>query len=124
MHPIIGRSILQPVGFLEPIIPVVLYHHERWDGKGFPEGRAGKQIPETARMVAIADVFDRLRYTDGMGLPGLSVREALERITMEAGSRFDPELVRVFRKVVLAHSAGAPDAAEVHDPAPPEVPEL
>ncbi len=116
MHPIIGQSILQPVGFLEPILPVVVYHHERWDGKGFPEGRSGKQIPEMARMVAIADVYDRLRYTDGMGLPGLSVREALEQITAEAGSRFDPELVRVFRKVVLAPSVAAQEGAELPDP--------
>jgi putative nucleotidyltransferase with HDIG domain len=122
MHPIIGRSILQPVGFLEPIIPVVLYHHERWDGKGFPEGRAGRQIPETARMVALADVFDRLRYVDGRGVPGLSVREALEQITAEAGSRFDPDLVRVFRKTVLAHSNGGSEATEVLETAPAEAP--
>ena len=123
MHPLIGQSILQPVGFLEPILPVVLYHHERWDGKGFPEGRRGKQIPETARMVAIADVFDRLRYVDGTGMPGLSVREALEQITSEAGSRFDPELVRVFRKVVLAHSTSPQEGAALHETPVPEVPE-
>ena len=112
MHPIIGRIILQPVGFLEPIIPVVMYHHERWDGKGFPEQRQGKQIPEAARMVAIADIFDRLRYQDGTGLPGLSVREALGQITEQAGSRFDPELVRVFRKVVLAQTSGETELPE------------
>lgn len=120
MHPIIGQSILQPIGFLEPILPVVLYHHERWDGRGFPEGRSGKQIPEMARMVAIADVYDRLRYTDGTGIPGLSVREALEQITSEAGSRFDPELVRVFRRVLLAHTASPPEGGS---PAGEEVPE-
>ncbi len=120
MHPIIGQSILQPIGFLEPILPVVLYHHERWDGRGFPEGRGGKQIPEMARMVAIADVYDRLCYTDGTGTPGLSVREALEQITSEAGSRFDPELVRVFRRVILAQTTSS---HEEHSPAQEEVPE-
>ncbi len=118
MHPLIGQSILQPVSFLVPILPVVLYHHERWDGKGFPEGRAGKQIPEMARMVAIADAFDRLRYNHENGLPGLTVREAVEQITAEAGSRFDPDLVRVFRRVVLSHALDAQDERETSSPGP------
>ncbi len=123
MHPIIGQSILQPVGFLDPILPVVLFHHERWDGKGFPEGRAGKQIPEMARLVAIADAFDRLRYVDGMDVPGLSVREALEQITSEAGSRFDPELVRVFRRVVLAQTSEPQESGEPQELSAGETPE-
>jgi len=98
--------------------PVVLYHHERWDGKGFPEGRAGKQIPEWARMVAIADAYDRLRYNHENGLPGLTAREAVEQITEQAGSRFDPDLVRVFRRVVLSHALNTQDEAETSSPGP------
>jgi putative nucleotidyltransferase with HDIG domain len=109
MHPLIGQSILKPITFLESVIPVVLYHHERWDGQGFPEGRAGKDIPEMARIVAIADVYDRLRHrSNGDRRLSLTGREALEQITTEAGSRFDPELVRVFRRVLLLR-AGAPE---------------
>jgi putative nucleotidyltransferase with HDIG domain len=114
MHPLIGQSILKPISFLESVIPVVVYHHERWDGSGFPEGRVGKDIPEMARMVAVADVYDRLRHSaNGNGAPGLSPREALEQITSEAGSRFDPELVRVFRRIMLlqAGTSEEPDTS-------------
>ena len=122
MHPLIGNSILQPIGFLEPILPVVRYHHECWDGTGFPEGLRGKDIPEMARMVAVADVYDRLRYpADGNGQPGLSAREALERITAEAGSRFDPDLVRIFRRVITRRigNPGEEELAELDPPAAP-----
>ncbi|HEY3398231.1 MAG TPA: HD domain-containing phosphohydrolase [Armatimonadota bacterium] len=131
MHPLIGQSILQPVGFLEPIVPVVLYHHERWDGRGFPEGLKGKDIPEMARMVAIADHFDRLRYVNGDSVPGMSVREAVEQITAEASSRFDPELVRLLRRVILVGAnaelpatadTAPPEPAAAALPPPPEAP--
>jgi len=124
MHPLIGSSILQPIGFLEPILPVVRYHHERWDGSGFPEGLRGKDIPEMARMVAVADVYDRLRYpADGNGQPGLSAREALERITAEAGSHFDPDLVRILRRVITRRigDPGEGELAELDPPAAPTV---
>jgi len=118
MHPLIGQSILKPVSFLEPIISSVLYHHERWDGHGFPEGRQDNQIPEMARMVSIADAFDRLRYpNDKNGEPGMTVREALEQITTEAGSRFDPDLVRIFRRVVMAGGHQEPEAETPESPA-------
>ena len=120
MHPLIGQSILKPISFLEPVLPVVLYHHERWDGTGFPEGLTGKEIPEIARIVAIADVYDRLRHTpNGDSSPGLSSREALEQVTSEAGSRFDPELVRVFRRVLLARASAAEELTEPTQPPDP-----
>ena len=117
MHPLIGQSILKPITFLEPILPVVLYHHERWDGTGFPEGLAGKAIPEWARLVAIADIYDRLRHPSSGSAPGLTEREAIEQITSEANSRFDPELVRIFRRVLLAKAGAAEGAPE--PPSPP-----
>lgn len=122
MHPLIGQSILKPVSFLEPIISSVLYHHERWDGHGFPEGRQGNQIPEMARMVCLADAFDRLRYpNDKNGEPGMTVREALEQITTEASSRFDPDLVRILRRVVM--SGGQEPEADGPQSSEPEAPE-
>src|SRR2546421_2467868 len=57
----VAASILENIGFDYPVVPTVKYHHERWDGKGYPEGLAGEKIPMTARILAVADVFDTLR---------------------------------------------------------------
>ncbi|MGQ9731577.1 MAG: HD domain-containing phosphohydrolase [Candidatus Zipacnadales bacterium] len=95
MHPIIGRSILAPVEFLKPICDVVLYHHENWDGTGFPEGLKGEDIPFQARLTAIADAYDRL--VNGInGTGGVHPRQAFEIIGAQGGSRFDPMLVERF----------------------------
>lgn len=114
MHPLIGRSILAPVEFLKPVCEVVLYHHERWDGTGFPEGLSGEQIPFQARLVAIVDAYDRL--INGLdGAPGIGPVDAFAQIKLQAGSWFDPQLVEVFmhmsteeiaRRTLEGHSSG------------------
>jgi len=98
MHPIIGRSILQPVEFLQRICPVVLYHHEHWDGSGFPENLAGEDIPYEARLVAIVDAYDHLVYgSDGQG--GIHPTDAFAVIEAQSGARFDPVLAKQFLKL-------------------------
>ncbi|MBM3498922.1 MAG: HD domain-containing protein [Armatimonadetes bacterium] len=98
MHPLIGRSILAPVQFLHPICEVVLYHHERWDGAGFPEGLAGEQIPFQARLVAIVDTYDRLvNGVDEFG--GATPADAFAQIRLQSGSAFDPSLIDVFMQM-------------------------
>lgn len=99
MHPLIGRSILQPISFLAPIMSIVVSHHENWDGSGFPEGLSGKDIPHTARIVAVADRYERLVNPDTGGT-GLSSKDALLRVVSEAGSRFDPEIVGAFHSMM------------------------
>lgn len=59
MHTMIGKSILDPVEFLHPAIPIVMYHHENWDGSGYPEGLSGEEIPLLARIVSLANRLDR-----------------------------------------------------------------
>ena len=59
-HPLTGASLLDPAGFAGPAIPYVLFHHERWDGGGYPLGRAGETIPEEARLLAVVDAFDAM----------------------------------------------------------------
>lgn len=105
MHPLIGRSILQPIGFLTEALPTVVHHHEHWDGTGFPEGLAGDEIPYHARLCAIVDAYERLRNPQRLGEHSLSVPEAVEEITAGAGSLFDPKLVSSFRKIM---ESGAP----------------
>ena len=99
MHPLIGISILQPVEFLAPTLEAVRYHHERWDGTGYPEGLAGKTIPLLARILAIANHYDNLR-TDSPGRPGLSPQEATQAMRRAAGRELDPELVPVFLRTL------------------------
>ena len=102
MHPLIGRSILRPIGFLADALPTVVHHHENWDGSGFPEGLAGEDIPYHARVCAIVDAYERLRNAQGLGQQNLSLAEAVEEITAGAGTRFDPRMVAAFRKVMEA----------------------
>ncbi len=102
MHPLIGQSILAPVTFLQPVLSVVTHHHERWDGTGFPESLKGDAIPYDARIIAIADAYDRLINPHNPARQAsLSPQEALHDILARAGSGFDPELVMAFRRIVM-----------------------
>jgi putative nucleotidyltransferase with HDIG domain len=107
MHPLIGVSILQPITFLHEIQDVVKYHHERWDGKGFPEGLSGRDIPLHARVVAVADTFDRLQRPDGVVGKSLSTGQALMEIVSRAGTELDPEIVGKFHRMMLDTDAAA-----------------
>jgi putative nucleotidyltransferase with HDIG domain len=106
MHPLIGRGILQPVGFLQDSLPIVVHHHERWDGHGFPEGLAGEAIPLHARICAIVDAYERLRNPQRPGAPPRSPNAAVEEVLAGAGTRFDPALVAQFRKLMCSDETG------------------
>lgn len=115
MHPLIGRSILQPVGFLHEALPTVVHHHENWDGTGFPEGLAGEAIPLHARICAIVDAYERLRNPQSPMHNALSMAEALEEITAMAGKQFDPKLVAHFHKMMSASASATPPITEAPD---------
>jgi diguanylate cyclase (GGDEF)-like protein/putative nucleotidyltransferase with HDIG domain len=95
IHATVGAQILERVGFPYPVVPVVRYHHERWDGGGYPEGLKGEEIPLAARILAVADCFDSVRE-DRPYRRGMSREEACELIGRNAGSHFDPRVVEVF----------------------------
>jgi response regulator RpfG family c-di-GMP phosphodiesterase len=94
-HPEIGRQILDRIPFLRDAIPVVLHHHERWDGTGYPQGLAGSAIPLGARIFAIADAFDAMTF-DRPYSTAISLEAARERIRAAAGTHFDPDVVATF----------------------------
>jgi CHASE1-domain containing sensor protein len=96
-HTRIGADILggTKVPMLQMARDIALNHHERWDGKGYPRGLAGKNIPESARIVAIVDAYDTLTHGDGIR-PALPEDEALAQMRQEAEQQFDPSLLATF----------------------------
>jgi putative nucleotidyltransferase with HDIG domain len=108
-HPKLGARILLRVVALRGALPYVLYHHERWDGGGYPTGRAGEQIPLEARVLAVADAFDAMT-SDRPYRRALDLDEALAEVARCAGTQFDPEIVRVFLEL-FAEPAELPAAA-------------
>ncbi|HEY6052503.1 MAG TPA: HD-GYP domain-containing protein [Gaiellaceae bacterium] len=89
-HPAAGARMLLGVKALEPALPCVLHHHERWDGGGYPSGLAGTAIPWEARILAVADAFDAMTSTRPYR-PALPVDAALAEVARCAGTQFDPE---------------------------------
>jgi len=94
-HPQMGEQILQEANTVKDLIAAVLYHHERWDGKGYPEGLRGEEIPLMARIVGILDSYRAMR-SDRPYSKALSVSEAMAELRTAAGSQFDPSLVEMF----------------------------
>ncbi len=95
-HPVIGADqILAPVSSLRPVIPAVKYHHENWDGSGYPEGLKGEDIPLGARIIAIVDAFHAVT-SDRAYRKALPVVEAKKILEQSAGTKFDPNLTEVF----------------------------
>ena len=98
-HPEIGAAILDPVEFPWPVLPVVRSHHERWDGTGYPDGLAGEDIPRTARILAVADVYDALTSSRSYRNAWTHER-ACEVIRKDRGSHFDPVIADAFLEVI------------------------
>ena len=91
-HPVIGASLLRDHAAAAPLLPIVLYHHERFDGSGYPEGLSGPAIPLLARAVAVVDAYLAM-LNDRPHRPRLSRSEALTELWRGAGSQWDPRMV-------------------------------
>lgn len=98
-HPEAGYRIARTLPELNHIADYILAHHERWDGKGYPQGLAGEQIPMLSRIITIVDSFDAMT-NDRAYRKAKSVNEAVEEIKREAGRQFDPQLAEVFVEIV------------------------
>ncbi len=92
-HPVIGANILKEIPFLEKASDLVLYHHERYDGKGYPMGYKGEQIPMGSRLIAVADAFDTMT-TDRSYRAAFSIDYSIRELQECAGSQFCPEAVK------------------------------
>jgi putative nucleotidyltransferase with HDIG domain len=98
-HPGVGARILRSVPFLEPHIPIVELHHERPDGKGYPHGLQGTEIPVVARIVHVADAFDAMTSARAYR-PALATADGLRELWRCAGSQFDAEVVQALAKAL------------------------
>jgi putative nucleotidyltransferase with HDIG domain len=94
-HPVVGWEILREIDFLGEAKLVVRHHHERWDGAGYPDGLRGDDIPQLARVFAVADTLDALT-TDRPYRPATTFEAARAEIESAAGSQFDPDVVEAF----------------------------
>ena len=117
LHPVIGADILTPIGALREMLPAVRWHHESWNGRGYPDGLKGEEIPLIARIVAVADTFDAIT-TNRPYQNAYSAEYGVETITKLTGARFDAKVVTAFLRAfetgsikVEAPSADAGTAA-------------
>ena len=113
-HPRLGFTILSGVEFLAPSLDVVLHHHEKWNGTGYPDGLEGDAIPLAARIFAAADAFDAITSSRPYKV-ALPVEEALLRLQHDSGTHFDPVVVEAFVPIAAALAValrGAPRGDE------------
>lgn len=97
-HPLIGFNILKDINFLDSVLPIILHHHERYDGHGYPIGIKGEAIPFESRIIAVADSYDAMT-SDRPYRKGLISDVALKEIQRCAGTQFDPIIVEAFMKI-------------------------
>ncbi|MBI3595989.1 MAG: response regulator [Nitrospirae bacterium] len=102
-HPVLGARIIQPIKFLEPVVPLVRGDHERWDGKGYPNGLRGEETPLGARVVALVDAYDAMTF-DRVYRKAPGKEYALRELKKNAGTQFDPHLVELFLELIREKS--------------------
>jgi HD-GYP domain-containing protein (c-di-GMP phosphodiesterase class II) len=115
-HTVKGAAILAAVPELAPVLSIVRNHHERWDGRGYPDRLVAEEIPLEARIVAVADAFDAMT-SQRPYREGLSIDEALDQLRRGAGSQFDPKCSEAFvtlrRRLAKVVPCNEPEAAEI-----------
>ena len=100
-HPEVGYRIALTIPELQNIAGYILSHHERWDGKGYPEGLSGQEIPYISRLIAVVDAYDAMTENRSYH-HAISEEEAAKELIENAGTQFDPEIVNIFVENVLA----------------------
>jgi putative two-component system response regulator len=111
-HPVIGERICRPLNASRGFAPIIRHHHERFDGRGYPDGLRGSRIPLGARIVAIADAYEAIVHGRPYQ-PAQSHAVAAEELTSLRGRQFDPELVPVFLDELARDTQGIPPAVEL-----------
>lgn len=107
LHPVRGRELLEIDQSFHPLLPLIYHHHERFDGRGYPDGLAGEEIPLGARLIAIADSFDAM-VSHRVYRKALTPKLAIEEIHRCAGTQFDPNLAQLFVDQLRDHISQQP----------------
>jgi len=94
-HPVVGYEMIKPINFYADIAPIILHHHERYDGHGYPARLKGDEIPLGARIISIAEAFDVMTSAMSYKIP-VRFEDALDELRQNAGTQFDPDLVKIF----------------------------
>jgi HD-GYP domain-containing protein (c-di-GMP phosphodiesterase class II) len=110
-HPIYGASILEPAAALRPLVPVILHHHENYDGSGYPQGLKGDDIPLGSRIIIVADAYEAMT-SDRIYRKAIGHDRAMEQLNRFKSVQFDPKIVRALSRLVEVKGA---DAFEVSD---------
>jgi HD-GYP domain-containing protein (c-di-GMP phosphodiesterase class II) len=115
LHPMRGLEIVREIGFLNEALAGIMHHHERIDGRGYPMGFAGDEIPEFARIIGVADAFDSITSNRSYRR-ARSIPEGVDELRKGAGSQFDPVIVEAFIAALIREGWKLPEPAN----APPE----
>lgn len=116
IHPIVGAEILERVRFPYPVAPMVRSHHEKWDGKGYPDGLKGEDIPIGARILAAVDCLDALA-SDRQYRRAYPLDQAMAIVAQESGTSFDPKVVAILQRRYVELEKMARSSADVIEPA-------
>jgi putative nucleotidyltransferase with HDIG domain len=111
-HPQTGARVVRPLGLSPVVTDVVLYHHERWDGRGYPEGLQGDDIPLPARIFSVCDALEAMTASRPYRGP-LPISVAFERVRLEAGHQFDPEVIAALERGVADGAVELEDGSHV-----------
>ena len=98
-HPLLGARIVESLEELVPALPAIKHHHERFDGRGYPDGLRGEQVPLTARVTFVADAFDSM-VRNRVYRHCIPAAEALKEVVRNSGSQFDPEVVEALTEII------------------------
>jgi HD-GYP domain-containing protein (c-di-GMP phosphodiesterase class II) len=109
-HPKIGADVVRPLDFLGDAVDVIRFHHERWDGKGYPFALKGSQIPLVARIFSVVDAFDAMT-NDRPYRAAMPAEAAVDRVRRAAGSQFDPDIVAAFVELLSSDHRGSPESS-------------
>lgn len=111
-HPIYGASILEPSAALRPLVPLVLHHHENFDGSGYPENLKGEEIPLGSRIIIVADAYEAMT-SDRIYRKAIGHEKALEQLNKYKGVQFDPNAVRALESTIAKHGVGAFEVSDL-----------
>ncbi len=99
LHPVYGAHILEGLDFIASGLPIILHHHERHDGKGYPHGLKKEQIPLEVKIITIVDAFDAMT-SDRPYRKAMPMAEVIRELKENAGTQFDPKLIKIFLKII------------------------